>query len=79
MVQEKLEIKANSSFYWYKISSSPSHPLEYAELNDTRVRVRTEPNLSCDNWGYVNKNDLVIIKDKSYDKFEIDGENWYWY
>lgn len=69
----------NSSVYWYRISSPPAIPLEYAELNDTRVRVRTEPNLSCDTWGYVNKNDLLIIKDKSSDKFEIDGEKWYWY
>lgn len=69
----------NSSVYWYRISSPPAIPLEYAELNDTKVRVRTEPNLSCDTWGYVNKNDLVIIKDKSPDKFEIDGQFYYWY
>ena len=74
--------KEKSFFHLKKmicVAAPPAIPLEYAELNDTRVRVRTEPNLSCDTWGYVNKNDLVIIKDKSSDKFEIDGEAWYWY
>lgn len=61
------------------VGNPPAIPLEYAELNDSKVRVRTEPNLSCDIWGYVNKNDLVIIKDKSADKFEIDGQSYYWY
>ncbi|MCR4948784.1 MAG: SH3 domain-containing protein [Treponema sp.] len=77
--RDGIQTRLGEQYLWYRISSPPAIPLEYAELNDTRVRVRTEPNLSCDTWGYVNKNDLVIIKDKSSDKFEIDGEKWYWY
>ena len=61
------------------VGTPAENPLEYAELNDSKVRVRTDPNLSCDIWGYVNKNDLVIIKDRSPEKFEINGEKWYWY
>lgn len=76
---EGIHIKLGANNVFYRISAPPAIPLEYAELNDTRVRVRTEPNLSCDTWGYVNKNDLVIVKDKSSDKFEIDGEKWHWY
>ena len=50
-----------------------------ATLNDTRVRLRSEPNLSCDTLGYLEKGNVVKIVDRTDDKFEIDGENWYWY
>ena len=50
-----------------------------ATLNDTRVRLRSEPNLSCETLGYLEKGDAVKIVDRSDEKFEIDGENWYWY
>ena len=48
-------------------------------INDTRVRHRSEPNLSCETLGYLEKGDAVKIVDRSDEKFEIDGENWYWY
>ena len=48
-------------------------------LNDSRVRLRVKPNLSCDTWDFLNKGDTVKIKDKSEEPFTIDGESWYWY
>ncbi len=77
--RDGIHTRLGEQYLWYRISAPAAIPLEYAELNDTRVRVRTESNLNCDTWGYVNKGDLVIIKDKSREKFNIDGENWYWY
>ena len=50
-----------------------------AIVNDSRVRIRTEPNLNSNVWGYMNKNYKVIIKDKSAEAFTIDNETWYWY
>ena len=50
-----------------------------ATLNDTRVRLRSEPNLSCETLGYLEKGDAVKIVDRTDEKFEIDGESWYWY
>ena len=50
-----------------------------ATVNDFRVRLRSEPNLSCETLGYLEKGDAVKIVDRSDEKFEIDGENWYWY
>jgi len=50
-----------------------------ATLNDTRVRLRSEPNLSCETLGYLEKGDAVKIVDRTDEKYEIDGENWYWY
>ncbi len=77
--RDGIQTRLGEQFLWYRISAPAAIPLEYAELNDTSVRVRTEANLNCDTWGYVNKGDLVIIKDKSNEKYNIDGENWYWY
>lgn len=51
----------------------------YATINDRRVRLRSESNLSCDTWGLLNKGDKVQIKDKTAEPFEIGGEHWYWY
>lgn len=64
---------------YIRVSSAAFLPLCDAVLNDTRVRCRTEPNLNCETWGYLNAGDKVLIKDISYDPFEIDGESWYWY
>lgn len=50
-----------------------------AVLNDTRVRLRVKPNLSCQTVTHLNKGDKVKITDRSDEIFEIDGESWYWY
>lgn len=49
------------------------------QINDSRVRLRSEPNLDCETVTYLNRNDAVKIKDQSDRKFEIDGEKWYWH
>ncbi len=62
-----------------KISSPVKIPIQPAILNDSCVRIRTQPNLNSDTWGYLNKDDYVRIKDKSSESFEINGESWFWY
>lgn len=64
---------------WYKIDGPAAIPEKKAKCNDDRVRLRLKPNLNCQTLGYLNTNDCVIIKDRSDNKFEIDGESWYWY
>ena len=64
---------------WYRISGPAGIPMQNAVLNDSRVRLRVKPNLSCDTWSFLNKGDTVKIKDKSEEPFTIDGESWYWY
>ena len=63
----------------YRISGPAKIPIQNAVLNDSHVRLRVKPNLSCDTWGFLNKGDAVKIKDKSEEPFIIDGESWYWY
>ncbi|AEE17395.1 SH3 domain-containing protein [Treponema brennaborense] len=48
-------------------------------INDSRVRVRSEPNLKCETLDYVNKGDSVKILDRSTDKQQIGDMNDYWY
>ena len=67
------------NYPWYRISGPAKIPIQNAVLNDSRVRLRVKPNLSCDTWGFLNKGDAVKIKDKSEEPFIIDGESWYWY
>ncbi|MGI5173565.1 SH3 domain-containing protein [Treponema sp. OMZ 840] len=62
-----------------RISSESTMEKINAIVNDSRVRIRTEPNLNADVWGYMNKNYKVVIKDKSAEAFTIDNETWYWY
>lgn len=50
-----------------------------ALCNDTRVRIRKEPNLDCETLGYLNIDDKVKIIQRSDKEFTIDGEKWYWY
>lgn len=64
---------------WYRIDGPASIESKKAKCNDTRVRVRLKPNLNCQTLGFLNKNDKVIIKDRSEKKYEINGESWYWY
>lgn len=49
------------------------------QINDKKVRLRSEPNLDCEILGYLDKGDEVKIHDRSNDKFVIEGEEWYWY
>ena len=48
-------------------------------INDSNVRLRLNPNLDCETWGNLQKGTKVIIKEKSENLFEIDGEKWYWF
>ena len=61
-----------------KKSELPNIPVK-AYCNDSRVRVRTEPNLKCDTITYLNPNDSLFIISRSDKKFEIIGERFYWY
>lgn len=48
---------------WYRISGPAKILPQNVILNDTRVRLRTKPNLESDTWGFFNTRDRVIIKD----------------
>ncbi len=52
---------------------------DLAAINDSRVRIRSEPNLKCETLDYVNKGDSVKILDRSTDKQQIGDMNDYWY
>jgi len=64
---------------WYRTYSPSRIPIKNATINDTRVRLRVNPNLNSDTWALLDKGLSVKIKDKSKEKFEIDGESHYWY
>ncbi|AEE17399.1 SH3 domain-containing protein [Treponema brennaborense] len=64
---------------YYRLSGPAKIPQNYALLNDTRVRLRTKPNLQSDTWGFLNTGDKVRIKDKTADKQKIANMNDYWY
>ena len=64
---------------FYRISGPAKIPISNAVLNDSNVRLRVKPNLNCDTWTKLNKGLQVKIKDKTSEKYEIDGESWYWY
>lgn len=64
---------------YYRIDGPAHIPPQNAILNDSRVRLRVKPNLTCDTWALLEKGTKCIIKDKSEKPFEIDGEQWYWY
>lgn len=48
-------------------------------VNDNGVRLRSQRNLNCDIITTLNKGQSVRPYAKSDVKFEIDGEQWYWY
>ena len=64
---------------YYRIDGPARITSQNAILNDSRVRLRVKPNLTCDTWALLDKGLPVKIKDKSKEKFEIDGESHYWY
>ena len=81
-VNEEILIKSefkDCSAFNVKIKEEFNEKNKQGIINDTRVRLRSEPNLSCETLGYLEKGDAVKIVDRSDEKFEIDGENWYWY
>lgn len=49
------------------------------KLNDSKVRLRTEPSLDCDTIILLNKNQKVNIIDRSNKTTKIEKEEWYWY
>lgn len=53
--------------------------VDKATLNDNRVRLRTEPNLTSQTVTLLDAGYQVKIKDKSEEPQTIDGESWYWY
>ena len=76
-------VSANADFKdknrWHCISSPATMKVCNGKINDNLIRLRTLPNLSCDTWGHLNKNDKVVVKEKSSSATEIDGESWNWY
>ena len=50
-----------------------------AVLNDSRVRLRSSPDLSGKTLALLSKSDALKIIDRSEEKYTIDGESWYWY
>ncbi|MBO5731677.1 MAG: SH3 domain-containing protein [Treponema sp.] len=53
--------------------------VDKATVNDNRVRLRTEPNLTSQIVALLESGYQVKIKDKSEEPQTIDGESWYWY
>ena len=49
------------------------------KINDTKVRLRTEPNLNCETLLLLDKDFQVQILERSINMFTIDNEDWYWY
>ncbi|MCI6664004.1 MAG: SH3 domain-containing protein [Treponema sp.] len=50
-----------------------------SKVNDSGVRIRSEPNLNGEVYGKLNKGDKVMSIEKSVTPEVIDGESWYWY
>lgn len=50
-----------------------------SKVNDSGVRIRSEPNLNGEVYGKLNKGDKVMRIRKSATPEVIDGESWYWY
>jgi hypothetical protein len=50
-----------------------------AIINDTRVRLRSEPNLESETLSYFYEGSKVRILDQTDEPYEIDGESYYWY
>jgi len=48
-------------------------------INDSRVRLRTEPNLNSATLEYLNTGDTVKIIDRSEEKQKIDDMDAYWF
>ena len=63
---------------WYRLSGE-NVMSKAAYINDNRVRIRVQPNLDCDTWGFLNKDEKVTVIDKSKNKQKIGTMENYWY
>lgn len=73
------DVYTNNDEYWYRIADKTKTIINYGKINDTRVRLRTKPNLDCDTWAFLNTGDEVTIIDKSKEKQKIGDMEDYWY
>lgn len=74
-VMEALKLRISDKTGFRRNTSLP----EKGKINDTRVRLRTEPNLNCETLLLLDKGLEVKILERSKKKFTIDDEDWYWY
>ena len=74
-VMEELKLRISDKTVFLRNTYLP----EKGKINDTRVRLRTEPNLNCETLLLLDKGLEVKILERSKNKFTIDDEDWYWY
>ena len=93
--KEEWVMNHNKNTMWFKVQLTDSRigwilgtslavnrkNIKYSNkiCNDYNVRVRSKPNLSGTVLELLNKGDEVKVEKHSIEKFEIDGESWYWY
>lgn len=63
----------------YRVKEGRKKPVHRAVVNDSFVRLRTEPNLQSHTMYILPKNLEVLVVDQSDSFTEIDGEKWCWY
>ena len=63
----------------YRVKEERRKPVQRAVVNDSSVRLRTEPNLKSKTLYLLPAKYEVLIIDKSDNVTEIDGEKWFWY
>lgn len=61
-----------------KIVDKPFN-IRKGKINDTRVRLRSEPNLESETLSYFYEGSKVRILDQTDEPYKIDGECYYWY
>jgi hypothetical protein len=66
-------------FMYYRISSPVKDKITDGTINDSRVRLRVQPNLNSETWGYLNRGTKVKILDRSKIKQKIEDMEDYWY
>ena len=71
--------RGTHSHTWYRVSDNTKEPISKAIVNDTKVRLRTEPNLESGTWAYLNTGDVVTVIDKSEEMQKIGDMEDYWY
>jgi hypothetical protein len=59
--------------------ATPEKDYIIADINDDRVRVRSEHGLDSETLGYVNKGDEVKIYERGKEKQQVESMNAYWY
>ena len=74
--QDKLLSKSNKL---YRSKDARNEPLHRAVVNDSSVRLRTEPSLKSHTMYLLPENYEVEILEKSKEVTEINGEKWPWY